>query len=57
MDWIDLVQDRNQWKYLVNTIMNLWGSVKFGGILELLCRKSESEGSQCRHRVKFGLVP
>jgi hypothetical protein len=23
MDWIDLVQDRNQWRGLVNTVMNL----------------------------------
>jgi hypothetical protein len=24
MYWIDLVQDRNQWRALVNTVMNLW---------------------------------
>jgi hypothetical protein len=24
MDWIDLSQDRNQWRALVNTVMNLW---------------------------------
>jgi hypothetical protein len=24
MDWIDLAQDRDQWKALVNTVMNLW---------------------------------
>jgi hypothetical protein len=23
MDWIDLAQDRHQWKALVNTVMNL----------------------------------
>jgi hypothetical protein len=23
MDWIDLAQDRDQWRVLVNTIMNL----------------------------------
>jgi hypothetical protein len=23
MDWIDLVQDKNQWTALVNTVMNL----------------------------------
>jgi hypothetical protein len=23
MDWIDLVQDMNQWRALVNTVMNL----------------------------------
>jgi hypothetical protein len=24
MDWIDLVQDRDQWRALVYTVMNLW---------------------------------
>jgi hypothetical protein len=24
MDWIDLVQNRDQWWALVNTVMNLW---------------------------------
>jgi hypothetical protein len=24
MDWIDLAQDRDQWRALVYTIMNLW---------------------------------
>jgi hypothetical protein len=24
MNWIDLVQDRDQWRALVNTVMNLW---------------------------------
>jgi hypothetical protein len=23
-DWIDLAQDRNQWRALVYTVMNLW---------------------------------
>jgi hypothetical protein len=23
-DWIDLAQDRDQWRALVNTAMNLW---------------------------------
>jgi hypothetical protein len=23
MEWIDLGQDRDQWRYLVNTVMNL----------------------------------
>jgi hypothetical protein len=25
MDWIDLAQDRDQWRALMNTIMNLRG--------------------------------
>jgi hypothetical protein len=24
MDWIDLSQDRDQWRALMNTVMNLW---------------------------------
>jgi hypothetical protein len=24
MEWIDLAQDRDQWRDLVNTVMNLW---------------------------------
>jgi hypothetical protein len=24
MDWIDVAQDRDQWRALVNTVMNLW---------------------------------
>jgi hypothetical protein len=26
LDWIDLAQDRDQWRALVNTILNLWVS-------------------------------
>jgi hypothetical protein len=32
MDWIELAQDRDQWRVLVNTVMSLRGSLKFLGI-------------------------
>jgi hypothetical protein len=24
VDWIDMAQDRDQWRVLVNTVLNLW---------------------------------
>jgi hypothetical protein len=24
MDWIDMAEDRDQWRALMNTVMNLW---------------------------------
>jgi hypothetical protein len=33
MDWIDLAQDRNQWKVLLNTVMNLRVSQNIGKFL------------------------
>jgi hypothetical protein len=33
MDWIDLAQDRDQWRALVNTIMNLWVPYNVGKFL------------------------
>jgi hypothetical protein len=24
MDWIDLAEDKDQWRAVVNTVMNLW---------------------------------
>jgi hypothetical protein len=34
MDWIDLAQDRNQWRALVKTVMNFRVSIKFWEFLE-----------------------
>jgi hypothetical protein len=36
MDWIDVAQDRDQWKALVNTVMNLRVFVKCLEVLEWL---------------------
>jgi hypothetical protein len=29
-DWIDLAQDRDQWRALMNIVMNLWVQQNFG---------------------------
>jgi hypothetical protein len=34
VDWIDLGEDRDQWRALVNTVMNLRGFIKCWEILE-----------------------
>jgi hypothetical protein len=33
MDWINLTQDRDQWRALVNTVMNLWAPYSAGKFL------------------------
>jgi hypothetical protein len=33
MDWIDLAQDKDQWRALVNTVMNLRFPIYFGEFL------------------------
>jgi hypothetical protein len=34
MDWIDLAQDKDRWRALVSSVMNLRGSIKCGGFLD-----------------------
>jgi len=33
VDWINLAQDRDQWRALVNTAMNIWVSQKADNLL------------------------
>jgi hypothetical protein len=33
VDWIDLAQDRDQWRALVNTVMNLTAPIKFSELV------------------------
>jgi CRISPR/Cas system-associated protein Cas7 (RAMP superfamily) len=34
VDWIHWAQDRDRWRALVNTVMNLLGSIKCGEFLD-----------------------
>jgi hypothetical protein len=54
MDWINMVQDRDQWRALVNMVMNPWVSEKVGKFLSS-CTMGLSTRAQL-HGVIFILM-
>jgi hypothetical protein len=47
VDWIDITQDRDQWRALVNTVLNLWVPYA-GGFLRGSTIDSSSRRAQLR---------
>jgi hypothetical protein len=43
VDWIDLAQDRDQWRTLVNMAMNLSGSIKLLGSSRVAAQLAASQ--------------
>jgi hypothetical protein len=48
VDWIDMAQDRDQWRALVNTVLNLRVHKMLGGFLKGCRIDSSSRRAQLR---------
>jgi hypothetical protein len=57
MDWIELAQDRDPWRVLMSTVLNLRISIAFWEILELLLNwRALSKGSAPRSQMSVSLT-
>jgi hypothetical protein len=55
MDWIDLAEDRDQWRALVNTVMNLWVPCNTGEFLSRCTTGGFSRRTQL-HEVSYVFI-
>jgi hypothetical protein len=46
VDWIDLAQDRDRWRVLVNSVLNLWIPQNAGKLSSVLTTRDLSSGAQ-----------
>jgi hypothetical protein len=53
MDWIQLAQDRDQWRALVNTVMNLWIPQNAGKFLSSCTIGGFSRRAQLHEYITF----